>query len=219
AIESVLVLSGSPIIAQGNHQYVYEHPLDPTSLIKFRKLEDYDASTANLIGRKKWHERFIYRRSTAVQDFLREFREYVELKSKHQHAGAILPLCAVRGIVQTDMGLGLVYERISEPDGTLSPNLKKLIEEGQLQRRHLDAFETFIDSLLQHNIVGSMMTLDNLVYQTDVDGLSRIVWIDSFGSKRYLPLRRWFRFLNNRKIEQVRKKRREQMSKAVVIPT
>lgn len=213
--DNVVILSKSPIIAQGTHQYVYEHPFDPTSVIKFRKPEAYDTSTANLKGRTKWHERFRYLRSTAYQDFLREFQEYVELKAKHQQVGAKLPLCAVRGIVQTDIGMGLVYERISEPDGSLSPNLEDLIEDGLARQHHLDAFETFFDSLLLHNIVGSAMTLDNLVYHTEADGLSRFVWIDSFGSKRYIPLRRWSRTLNNRKIEQVRVKRREPLIKAI----
>lgn len=209
----VVALSGSPIIAQGGRQHVYEHPLDPTSLIKFPKPETYDASSANLKGREKWSDRF--RRSTAFRDFLREFREYVELKAKHQQAGIKLPLCAVRGIVQTDMGLGLVYERMSEPDGSLSPNLEKLIEDGQVHQAHFEAFEAFFDSLLEHNVVVCDMSLDNLVYHTDADGLSRFVWIDSFGSKRPIPLRRWFRSLNNRKIEQVREKRRELMMKRI----
>lgn len=213
--ETVLTLTGSPIIAQGTHQYVYEHPQDPTSLIKFRKPEAYDPTSANLIGRAKWHEKFRYLRSTAYQDFLREFREYVELKAKHQQADARLPLCAVRGVIQTDIGMGLVYERMSEPDGSLSPNLEDLIKEGQVRQHHLDAFEAFFDSLLFHNIVGSAMTLDNLVYHTEADGQARFVWIDSFGSKRYVPLRRWFRFLNNKKIEQARARRREPLIKAI----
>ncbi|MGR3660295.1 MAG: YrbL family protein [Paracoccaceae bacterium] len=209
----VVVLSDKPIIAQGSRQHVYDHPLDPTSLIKFPMPETYNTSDANLKDRKKWSDRF--RRSTAFRDFLREMREYVELKAKHQKAGAKLPLCAVRGIVQTDMGLGLVYERVSEPDGSLSPNLDDLIGSNQVQQRHFDAFEDFFDSLLKYDIVVCDMSLDNLVYHTDTDGDSRIIWIDSFGSKRPIPLRRWFKTLNNRKIEQVRIKRRELMTKRV----
>ena len=208
----IVALSAKPVIAQGGRQYVYEHPLDPTSLIKIAQPETYDRIDAMLLTRR-WLDKF--RRATAFGDFLREFREYVELKGRFQQPGVKLPICAVKGVVQTDLGLGLVYERISEPNGKLSPDLKSLIRSGRIRQRHFDDFDLFFQALRDCDVVACDMSFDNLVYQTDTDGQSRIVWIDSFGSKRPIPVRRWFRSLNHRKIRQVHEKRLAMMTKLV----
>ena len=211
APKSLVILTGQPVIAQGRRQYIYEHPGDPTSLIKLPMPETYDAE-GNLTERRSLDR---FRRATAFRDFLREFREFVELKARHQQHDARLPLCEVRGVVQTDLGLGLVYERIGNPDGTLAPTLKALIRQRRIRQRHIDEIEAHFRELMDAHVVVSNFNLDNIVYQTGGDGSGRYVWIDSFGSKEFIPVRRWFRSRNDRKIRAIRASCIEKMSRAL----
>lgn len=208
--DPVVILSGQPVIAQGRRQHIYEHPGDPTSLIKLPMPGSYDAK-GNLIERRRFDR---FRRATAFRDFLREFREYLELKARHQSPGTPLPLCAVRGIVETDLGLGLVYERIGDADGALAPTLKTLIRRKRIEPHHLEEIEVLFRQLMDNHVVVSNFNLDNIVYQAGRGGAGRFVYIDSFGSKEFIPVRRWFRSRNDRKIRAIRASCIEKMSRA-----
>ena len=190
---------------------MYEHPLDPTSLIKLSKPETCDEH-GNLLERR-FSDRF--RRATAFRDFLREFQEYLELKARFQQPGIRLPLCEVRGIVQTDLGIGLVYERIANPDGRLAPTLKALMKRGDIGQQQISEIEDHFNFLMENRIVVSNFNSENIIYQSDPDGSGRFIWIDSFGSKQFIPTRRWFKTLNDRKLRSIRDKCLEKMYEAM----
>lgn len=196
-------LTGHPVIAEGNRQRVYDHPQDPGLLIKIPKPETYDAS-----GHLHTDDFFDHalRRATVFRGFLREFREYVELKARHQEAGARLPICEVFGVVQTDLGLGLVYERICDPNGQLSPTLHDLVSTGTLTKDHVERLEEHFRILMEEHVVVGNMNPRNLVYQQAADGPGRFIWIDSFGSKEFIPFRRMSSRLNARKIRKIRER-------------
>lgn len=91
-----VALRDSNYIAKGRQQFVYEHPSDPSALIKITMLEKLASE-----------EPFRTRASAAatLRPFLREFKEYILLKARNQSPNTLLPACEVRGIVQTDIGL------------------------------------------------------------------------------------------------------------------
>ncbi len=195
----IIVLSDLQPIAAGRRQNVYEHPSDPTALVKVPKPETCD-DQGNLLQRRLTDR---FRRATAFGDFLREIREYLELKARHPQPGVELPLCEVRGLVQTDLGVGLVYERISDPDGSLAPTLKALIASGRAGARQIDELDAHFRDLREKHVVLSNFNLDNVVYQTRPDGTGRFVWVDSIGCKQFVPTRRWFRRMNDRKLSAI----------------
>ncbi|WP_037306876.1 YrbL family protein [Ruegeria halocynthiae] len=199
----LLRLADKAIIAKGNRQFVYEHPDVPGTLLKVPQPDTMDAN-ANLLT-DTWFDR-IFRRSTAFKGFLREFHESFELMARHQTDGVDLPVCEVRGAILTDLGLALVYERISDPDGQLSPSLHLLASTGRLTQQHVDDLERHFELLVTENVIISNGNPGNVVYQTRPDGTGRWVWIDSFGCKQTIPVRRWSRRLNARKLERVRLK-------------
>ena len=201
--KKLLKLAGQNMIAQGNRQYVYEHPSDAGTLLKIPQSHTMDEHS-NLLTDTWFDRRF--RRSTVFKGFLREFRESFELMARHQGGTFPIPVCEVRGVVQTDLGLALLYERISEPDGQLSPSLYDLAVGGKLTQQHLDDLHHHFDLLEKENVVISNKNLRNLVYQTWPDGTGRWVWIDSFGCKQTIPVRRWSRRLNARKLAQIRER-------------
>ncbi|MCL6283041.1 PhoP regulatory network YrbL family protein [Ruegeria sp. 2012CJ41-6] len=117
-----------------------------------------------------------------------------------------MPICEVHGVVQTDLGLALVYERIAEPDGQLSPCLLDLAESGAITQQHVDDLHRHFDLMSEEHVVVSNENPRNVIYQTWPDGTGRWVWIDSFGSKQTIPTRRWSRRLNHRRLDRVREK-------------
>ncbi|WP_271947077.1 YrbL family protein [Ruegeria faecimaris] len=202
-IENLLSLKDRKIIAQGNRQFVYQHPDLPDTLLKIPQPQTID-DEAHLVT-DTWFDR-MFRRSTAFKGFLREFHESFDLMVRHQKSAAPIPVCEVRGVVQTDLGLALMYERISEPDGQLSPSLIGLVQSRRLKPHHLDSLNAHFDILVKENVLVSNQNPGNIVYQTLADGSGRWVWIDSFGNKQAIPVRRWFPSLNKRKIDQTRQK-------------
>ncbi len=197
----MLTLSNKPVIAKGKRQHIYEHPNEPSLLVKLPQPGTYDAH--GQLPDVSWIERRL-RRATMYNGFLREFREYLELKARKQEPGALLPICEVHGTMPTDLGLGLVYERISDPDGNLSPTLRDMIRAGRLNSLHLKLLNDFFDALMENHVVISNKNLKNIVFQTQGDGLGRFVWIDSFGCKQLVPLRKWLKWLNTRGLNKVR---------------
>jgi len=201
--KSLCSLKNCAVIAQGNRQYVYQHPDAPDTLLKIPQLHTMDGH-ANLLT-DTWFDR-LFRRSTAFKGFLREFQESFDLMVRYQNRDEAIPVCEVRGVVQTDLGLALMYERISEPDGQLSPSLKELAQSGRLTQEHVTALRKHFDELIEEQVLISNKNTGNIVYQTFSDAPGRWVWIDSFGCKQVIPVRRWVRFLNKLKINQVRER-------------
>ncbi|WP_299287446.1 YrbL family protein [uncultured Tateyamaria sp.] len=198
----MLKLSDKPVIAKGERQHVYAHPDDPTLLVKVPQPGTFDAD--GHLPDAGWLTRRL-RRATMYKGFLREFVAYLELKAEHQDPDARLPISAVHGTVQSDLGLGLVYERISDPDGSLPPSLKELMDSGRLEAWHVTALHTFFDTLIAHHVVVSNKNLKNIIFQTEGPGHGRFVWIDSFGCKQSIPLRKWSKRLNTRRLEDLRR--------------
>lgn len=196
----LIKLSNQKRITDGKRQNIYEHPDDPTTLIKITKPKTFD-SNGNLKERR-FSDRF--RPATAFRSFLLEFNEFLLLKARNQSPNPALPLCQIRGIAQTDIGLGLLYERISNPDGTLAQPLKQLITSGNIAQQHLDEIEVFFQNQINNHVVVGNFNPLNIVYQINADGSGRFVWIDSFGSKQFIPIRSWFKSQNARKIRKIR---------------
>nr|WP_321253006.1 YrbL family protein [uncultured Ruegeria sp.] len=202
-IENRLNLQNCEVIAQGNRQFVYQHPDSPDTLLKIPQPHTQDEN-ANLVT-DTWFDR-LFRRSTVFKGFLREFHESFDLMVRYQNRDEPIPVCEVRGVIQTNLGLALMYERISEPDGQLSPSLKELAQSGRLTQEHLDSLNKHFDMLVEEQVLISNKNAGNIVYQSFSDGSGRWVWIDSFGSKQMIPIRRWSRRMNKRKLDQIRQR-------------
>ena len=198
----MMKLSDAPVIAKGNRQYIFAHPSEPALLVKVPQPGTFD--TYGHIPKTGWFARR-FSRATMYRDFVREFREYIELKARYQEPGVLLPICAVHGTVPTDLGLGFVYERISDPDGSLPPTLKELIDTGRLDAWHMSLLNTFFDTLIAHDVLISNKNLKNIIFQTESAGHGRFVWIDSFGCKQVIPILKWSKWLNKFNLERKRK--------------
>ena len=201
----IVRLSESKHIAAGKQQFVYEHPDDPTSLIKIFKPHKCDAvgqkpykPDRNGVGKPRFRNKF--RRATAYKGFLREFREYLEVKASCQTTDPLLPISEIKGLVATDLGLGMVHERISGADGTLSPTLASLARSGQLHQYHRMAIDEFFERMIALHITAGDLNPHNIVYQSGDEGSGRAVCVDGFSKKQKIPYLRFLKRLNTREL-------------------
>jgi hypothetical protein len=148
-------------------------------------------------GRKVWFQGL--RRYDPYVVFLREIREYVV---GYAAAGHALPFAQkVVGLMETDLGLGLVTEAARGQDGKLAPTVAKLVQIGQFDEEAEAALERFLANLLKCDVVIADLHERNMVYACGPDGRRRFVLIDGLGSSTILPFKNWCRWFNRRSKE------------------
>jgi hypothetical protein len=178
-------------LAKGNARLVYEHPDDPALLVKVMRPDLVKSRSGEGTA---WF-RGLGRRYDPYVLFLREICEYVAAYAAH---GQALPYAQkVRGMVETDLGLGLIIVAVRGPDGALAPTVAKLIAIGNFDETARRALDETLASLLESDIVLADLHERNLVYQQK-DGASHFVIIDGLGSSTLLPFKSWSRTLNRR---------------------
>lgn len=185
-IEGQLRLEGAAAIARGGHRTVYPHPDDPGLCVK--------------VLHEPWRE--INRR---LNDPLRHLRlrrhfdenrgELHELTRLRRRLGAQLTthFPAPHGLVDTDLGEGLVVDRVVDFDGRTSLTLKNHLWLHGLEPDCQAALDDFWRFLVAHRVMVRDPQPHNLVVQRRGGGAGlRIVMIDGFGSSDLLPFRAWF---------------------------
>jgi hypothetical protein len=163
-------------VSRGTHRLIFQHPHIDTQLIKVLK-PGREHSCVRLPAR-----------AGKYGDYAEELSEYAVLRSRHQNKE---PLVApIHGLVETSMGLGLVVERISGPDGNLAATLDDLIREERVTpklRNAVDDLATILSDL--HVVVGDF-TARNLVLRPDGDGFCVIDGLGEWTSVRFRKLSR-----------------------------
>lgn len=171
--------------AIGRQRYVFVHPSDPGLIVKV-PTEGYVDRRSGKTGKKykRWHRRRLRSRHNLV--YLREIREHLALRA----AASELPphVQVIVGLVETDMGLGLVSRAVRGRDGELAPTLATLLGDGRFDdkaRRKLDAFFAW---LLESPVVVGDLNVGNIVYGHDPAFGDHFVIIDGLGDKNVIPL-------------------------------
>lgn len=184
--ENRLTLDGITPLARGGHRTVYPHP--------------HDAGLCVKVLHEPWKE--INRRLNDPFRWIRPRRhfdenrgELHELTKLRRKLGPLLTqhFPTAHGLVDTDLGEGLVVDRIVDEDGQTSLTLKNHLWLNDLDAACQEALEAFWDFLLEHRIMVRDPQPHNLIVQHRRDGAGLcIVMIDGFGSSDLLPFRSWF---------------------------
>lgn len=199
-----LSLKDSSPIAKGGLRLVFPYPGDPSRLVKVMRPDKvasrYGDEGGTWFRRNRRHGEYIL--------FVREIREYIAAYASH---GRSLPFVQrIRGLVETDLGLGLVLDAARDREGNLAPTLAKVIFSGGFDREAEEALATFLREMQECDVVFADLHERNLVYAAGEDGKLRFVMIDGLGSSTILPLKSWFPSLNRRskakRIERLRKR-------------
>lgn len=184
----VLQLSHLKPLAQGRMRLVFEHPEDRSQLVKVIRpdvIEKRWGSGAAWYKRRRRYGRYI--------SYIREIQEYVAAYSSCGHSPPFAQ--KITGLVETDMGLGLVMEAVRDQTGHLAPSLTDLILRQALDGQARFALRDFLDRVVKSELLIADLNPGNMVYVNDQAG-GRFILIDGIGEASALPLKRWFKALN-----------------------
>jgi hypothetical protein len=173
----MLQLRQTTPVANGHLRAVYQHPGQPGWLVKVMLPEAIERW-----HRAPWYQRLA--RTGPYRGFVREFKEF--LASRHASAGAS-PLARVIGLAETDLGPGLIVEKVRRPDGGLAPTLDAWVRRDGFTPQIQAALDTFLAAMLEHNVIAGDLHAWNVVYGSDSHGGPRLVMIDGFGEKNTIP--------------------------------
>ena len=199
-----VILGGMKPLGRGYLNLVYEHPRFPGLLIKV-----YDRDRVSASGQfihKKHRSRWKFRRRIGVFSVLhRELREVLSLHARLSGRGVSWPVARIFGFVETDIGLGIVVEKITGPGGKLAPTVRDLVRNGEFSHLHRRKLIAFFDDLEKFHVCVHDANLNNIVLAADVHG-GRFVAVDGLGTRAAIPVKDWFKWANSRSIRRHRER-------------
>jgi hypothetical protein len=191
---TVLQLKGREALARGNVRLVFAHPERSDVVVKVMR--------PDLVERRYGSGGAWFRQGRRYDPyvlFLREIREYV---AGYAEAGFAVGFAQkVVGLVETDLGLGLMLEAARGPDGGLAPTVAKLVQVGDFDEEARAALEVFFEELLGSGVVIADLHERNVVYACGAGGRRRFVMIDGLGASTILPFKNWSGWMNRRSKE------------------
>ena len=156
----MLALTEQNIIGEGNSRIVYQHPSRSDLVIKIEKNNTTNNKPNNKID-------FIY---------------YKHLIKNKKDTSSI---AKCHGWVKTNMGEGLLFEKIVNEDHTDVLTLQKALENKLVS---VEAAKKLLDGLLTYleynNIILGDISLDNIVYQKIDTNDFKLIIIDGLGGRR-----------------------------------
>jgi len=208
--EPVLTLSSVEPIAVGHLRSVYQHPLHANELIKVMR-SDAVEKRWNAPGR--WAKRLP--RTRHYVQYLRELREFIVARARAPEVD--VPIARMIGVVDTDLGLGLVSEKVVDASGALAPTLAAVYAKRGFTPELDAALAKFSLDLLAANVIVGDMHAWNIVLGSDSRGGPRLVMIDGFGEKHAIPVSSMSRTINRYRTKRLLKRMVEQVKKLVPI--
>lgn len=194
-MEEQLILSGRKPLITGSHRAVYEVTGDDELLVK--------VMLPGLGHRQGWvkslKEQVKVRLRYGRHRFLfREYSGYIRTWLNQGRAQLTPPIADLRGFVVTDLGLGMLTEKIRGPSGQLAEQLHKIYKSGQLED-HLSLLNDFARSLFEWDVIANDINAGNVVLG-ERHGKLQFVLVDGLGESYLIPVRNWFRWVNRRSL-------------------
>lgn len=186
-------------LGEGGYKAVYEHPDDPSKVIKVIRHERVSEDGCfKKHGRWKRHSmQGMYRQ------FRRELLQYLELcKRNYSQRRFIFPIETSYGFIPTNRGLGFVVERILGPSGQ-GETLFDLCQSGRFSSKHAQALKAFFDECSELQVVFGEVNSEGLMYTESRTGKAEFVLVDGIGEKLIIPVRTWIKKNNTRFIRKV----------------
>ena len=167
---SILEIRQELFIGAGGHQATYIHPVDKTKCIKIPHTPD-DGDV-----RKEMRYRKMCARKLENSRLLTEFF----------------------GTVETNLGLGYVFERVLDFNGKTSKDLKDFLPQTAPDTQTLQRIWTvllnFKSDFLRENIAIVDTDITNFMVQEPAPGSYRVRIVDNIGTPVLIPLVYWFEF-------------------------
>ena len=206
---STIDLTESDPLAEGKHRLVYQHPDRPDRLIKVLRphlLENEGRTT------KKKRFRIPHREGNFIH-LAMDFREYLAVRANSGLAQKSLPISAVHGIEETTSGVGIVVEKVTQPNGDLAPTLRRLLDHREFDAVKQELLNRFFDDMVRYHVVVYELSVDNILYREDTEGVGQFLCVDGLGCRTLIPLPVWFKFINTRNLLKFRRAIQDQITR------
>lgn len=188
-IEPISLRDQDPVGA-GSWKLVYQHPDDERLLVKVMKR---DGKVREM--RTAWYQATA--REGDILLLARELREFVAAEANA--TGRDLPIPRIIGLAQTDLGLGLVVEKICGRDGQRAMSLEVKLREAGLTPEIEKMLAHLIAEINRHRIVIGEIKAANILFAEDDRQRVRLVLVDGFGETSLIPLHSLSEFANTRR--------------------
>lgn len=189
----IIKLSDKDPVAVGKKRLVFRHPYNPEWLIKVYRKSSAPQNCHNL----KALLQAIYLRHCYVSGYTREFREYITSRY-YNDCPLINHLQSIIGLVDTDIGLGLIVEALTDKEGKLAPTLRQLIKNKKLSPKRKESLTRLFESILASDLIVGDLNVKNIVLAYSPSQGERFFLIDGLGDKTLIPLHRWFKCVRRR---------------------
>lgn len=190
----MIVLNKTLLIAKGQRCLVYCHPQDNQLLIKVLNPQFCRKNSFKTRLLKRIPTIHRYRLSKC---YIRELIESVRLRFNDNYSP---PSCLqqVTGIVDTNLGPGMVVWAERGRDGHYAQTLKHLIQTGQFNDPMQKKLNEFYQQLAHCDVAVSDTVPRNLVYAYDETIGDHFVLIDGIGEKTLVPYLRLSAYLRKK---------------------
>lgn len=194
-VKPVVKLKGQVPVGSGSLQRVYQHPGDPDCLIKIMQLDK-----ARERARRKFGNLRIQRTFGFYNAWVRELNSYIAMRSRSPDGECPEFMQRYYGVVETDLGLGLLVGKVTDRDGNLAPPLRSVVERYGFTddlRRKLADLQARIEAL---NLVTTDISPGNILLGWSRSHGDHLVVIEGFGANTLIPVKSMVPFLNRRSI-------------------
>lgn len=196
------------LLGEGTQKLVFQHPESADKVIKIMRPENSTADGAR-VGQ---HYLRAHRSQGIYRQFRRELLQYLQLcKTNFHEKNYTFPIETVYGFVGTDLGLGLVTEKIISPSGT-PKTLSYLSSHDEFTAKHANALDQFFNECCQLHIVFGEVNIAGLMYTENRRGRPEFVLIDGIGEKLIIPFRSMSKTINTRNVRKVERKIKSKIS-------
>jgi hypothetical protein len=190
-----LLLRGQEPAITGTHRALYELPDVPALIVKI--MLDQRANTPrNFVKHLKYTYRDRIFPAGRYRFLYREYKTYIDLKLSQGRRGGLPPVADLHGFVETDLGMGMLAEKVASRSGRLGRSIEGLLHDGRLDR-HLDTLTDFAQQLFDWKVRVNDLNPRNVVLGYR-GGEDRFVIVDGLGDSNIVPLRSWSTRLNDR---------------------
>ncbi|OUS08846.1 hypothetical protein A9Q96_00430 [Rhodobacterales bacterium 52_120_T64] len=191
-------------MGEGSGRMVFAHPDNRDALVKiFKPRKNTGKSFRSL--------RPVRLRFGLFKAAYKEYEEYIAALARLGHLPTCIP--AFWGFVETNLGIGMVVERIDDADGNVAPNLFNYIQNHGLSNDLLTQTNVLVDELVEAGIASSDFRARNIVVGVGEGGSIRLILVDGIAENTLIKiksycqpvLRMWMAKKHRRLIEELRK--------------
>ncbi|WP_028672198.1 YrbL family protein [Saccharospirillum impatiens] len=197
-LDPVQLADQTPLL-NSKTRWVYEHPDSPDLLIKVHMPRYPGLAQA---GMSRWFaqrkDHFLY--TTGI---MRELKQFVESRYQGPEGYCypeILPhIEPVYGVVETDIGLGLLVSAARDSDGNLAPSVLRLRKRGAMSAKRYTQLDRMLQALLDTPLMIGDLNQENIVLKNAGRADEHFVLIDGLGERTWIPTQTLLGWVNRRR--------------------